>query len=99
VTARLPAETEAEFMAKVIDWAKLRGWKVYHPRLSKWSERGWPDLAMVRAPRLVLAELKSEKGTVTGPQQVWLDELGRCPAVEVHLWRPSDFDQMIETLR
>lgn len=44
----------------------------YHPMLSKWSERGWPDLTMVRVRRgirrLLFAELKSDRGQVT-PRQ------------------------------
>ena len=32
------------------------------------SERGWPDLALVRPPRFLLAELKTDKGMTTPSQ-------------------------------
>jgi hypothetical protein len=47
----------------------------------------------------VLVELKSEKGKVTPAQQHWLDLLGACPGLEVHVWRPSDWDGVTEILR
>jgi hypothetical protein len=67
--------------------------------LSKWSERGWPDLAMVRPPHLVFAELKSESGRVTVHQERWLALLAGCPGVETYLWRPSDLERISEVLR
>lgn len=86
-------------MAQVVDAARLFGWAAYHPFLSIHSPRGWPDLALCRPPRLVLAELKSEKGKTTPDQERWLELLGGCDGVEVFLWRPSDFDTVMEVLR
>ena len=83
----------------MLQLAGIMRWRAYHPALSKWSERGWPDVALVRPPRFILAELKSDKGKVTPQQQEWLDDLARCPGVEVWLWRPSDFEQIVEILR
>ena len=94
----LPAITEAEFQRQVIDLAHILGWVVYHPMLSKWSERGWPDLSMVRPPRLVFAELKRESGKTTEHQDRWLALLGATCA-EVYLWRPSDLDGIATILR
>jgi hypothetical protein len=94
-----PPLTERDFMRQVLDLGTILGWSIYHPALSKWSERGWPDLAMVRPPRLVLAELKRENGKTTEPQDRWLGMLGACPGVEVFLWRPSDLDRIVEILR
>jgi hypothetical protein len=73
------------------------GWRVFHPFLSKWSERGWPDLSMARPPRLVFAELKAEKGRLTPVQEEWL-ELLRGGGAEAYCWRPSDFDTICEVL-
>lgn len=86
-------------MAQVVDLARLRGWATYHPFLSIHSPRGWPDLVLCRPPRLVLAELKSEKGKVSPDQERWLEMLGACDGVEAFLWRPSDFDRIVEVLR
>ncbi len=95
----LPALTEREFQRQVMDLAGILGWTVYHSALSKWSERGWPDLAMVRPPRFVLAELKRETGRTTVHQDRWLALLRDCPGVETYLWRPSDLDAVADLLR
>ena len=34
---------EKDFQKQVLELAKLYRWHAYHPALSKWSERGWPD--------------------------------------------------------
>ena len=36
--------SEKDFQRQVLELAKLYRWHAYHPALSKWSERGWPDL-------------------------------------------------------
>ena len=64
-SAALRDVTEKEFMRQVSDLARIFGWRVYHPWLSIHSERGWPDLALVKPPRLILAELKRENGRVS----------------------------------
>ena len=97
--ATLPAITEKDFQRQVTDLAAMLGWTWYHPALSKWSERGWPDLALVRPPRLLFAELKRETGKTTPHQDRWLALLGACPGVEVHTWRPSQLQQIAEVLR
>lgn len=91
--------TEREWTRQVQDLAALYRWKTFHPWLSIRSERGWPDLALVRPPRLVLAELKTDKGKTTPSQDEWLALLGACPGIEVHVWRPSDFNAVVEVLR
>ena len=98
-TSRLPSITERDFQRQVLDLAGILGWTVYHPMLSKWSERGWPDLAMVRPPRFVLAELKRESGKTSPDQDRWLAMLGACPGIEVYLWRPSDIETVATVLR
>jgi hypothetical protein len=95
----MPAITEREFQRQVTDLADLLGWAFYHPQLSKWSERGWPDLALVRPPRLVFAELKRESGKTTPHQDRWLGLLRGVPGVEVFLWRPSDLETIADVLR
>lgn len=90
--------TERQFQAQVIRLARLCGWRVqFH-----WSERhspaGWPDLALWRGSRFLLAELKTERGRVSAAQQRTIEELREC-GLEVHLWRPSQWDMIVETLR
>jgi hypothetical protein len=49
--------------------------------------------------RLILAELKTDRGKVTPHQAEWLELLGACPGVETYLWRPADFDTIAEVLK
>lgn len=96
---QLPAVTEAQFQRQVIDLARIFGWQHYHPTLSRWSARGWPDLVLCRPPRLLLAELKRENGKSTPEQDAWLALLRACPGVETYLWRPSDLIVIAAILR
>lgn len=82
--------TEKVFMEQVIAYARLVGWKVYHPWISVRSEPGWPDVAMVRGGRLVVAELKSLTGKLTPAQEEWLGALGAVPCCEVYIWYPTE---------
>jgi hypothetical protein len=93
------AETEKEWAQVVADYARLCGWARFHPFLSIHSPSGWPDETFCRPPRLVVAELKSEKGKLTAAQRRWLDLLGACPPLEVYVWRPSDWPQVQAVLR
>lgn len=100
---KAPPLTEKAFQRQVVELAKLLGWRCYHPFLSKWSERGFPDLTLVRGQRLVFAELKTDHGKVSSFQAEWqglLAEVSRGnPGVEVYLWRPADFDAIQAALR
>ena len=93
---KLPPQTEKDFQAQVVEMAQDMGWLVYHPYDSRNSQKGYPDLTMVRKERVIWAELKSEYGAVTAEQRLWLDAL---PTGQVFVWRPSDWDTIVETLR
>jgi len=84
-------ETEAGWLEVVRSFATLHHWRTYHTRNSKGSDAGFPDLVCVRGPRLVFAELKTEKGRVTREQTLWLDDLAAVGAhVRATLWSPPD---------
>lgn len=89
--------SEAAFQAQVIEYAKGRGWQVYHPYDSRKSQAGYPDLTLWRE-RLVFAELKAETGETTAAQEKCIEEL-RAAGQEVYLWRPSDMAAIVEVLR
>jgi hypothetical protein len=100
---------ETDFQSAVIEAAQFLGWRVAHFRAGR-TANGWrtpvagdgagfPDLVLVRGPRLVVAELKSHRGQVTSRQQLWLDDLVAVPGIEVHVWRPDDWTQIENTLR
>lgn len=91
--------TEKEFLRQVRDLAKIYHWRFYHPFLSKWSERGYPDITLIRPPRLIFAELKTDKGVMTDSQKEWADLLKECDGIEYYLWRPSDFEEIVKILQ
>ena len=53
---------------------------------------GFPDLVLLRPPRLVFAELKGPRGKVQHDQALWLNGLEVVPYVEQYLWRPKDWE-------
>ena len=90
---------EAALLAKVRRCAREQGYLTYHTYSSRKSEEGYPDLTLVRPGRLIFAELKSTRGKVTREQHLWLDMLQRSvPQVEVEIWRPSDYEKIVQTL-
>ena len=98
--------TEAEFLAQVLQLAKLRGWRTAHFRpartASGWRTpvqgdgKGFPDLLMIRGARLVVAELKRDrKAKLTTEQAEWFWAWERMPlssGVRVCVWTPSDWE-------
>lgn len=100
--------TEAQFQRVVIAYAKDRGWLVQHvpPAPVRGSKHvtptqghvGFPDLVLVREPRVIFAELKGAGGP-TEMQQIWLNRLSRCPGVESFLWWPRDWPAVRAALR
>ena len=106
--------TEGEFQQQVEGLAKLLSWRFYHTRDSRRSNAGFPDLVMVRRNRLIFAELKTDakSSQPTAAQAEWLSslrvvaeyaQLARTDPslrpIEVCVWRPSDWDGIVETLR
>jgi len=95
--------TEKQLEQQVKELAKLFGWKCYHPFLSKWSVKGFPDITLVRenedgTASLLFLELKSGKGKVSEEQREWLDILGKVPGVIAKCVYPHDFDEIVELL-
>ena len=99
--------TEDEWRDQVIDVAHTFGWSVAYFRPAR-TERGWRtpvgadgkgwlDLTLVRE-RVIFAGLKRETGELEPEQEEWKLRLeGACQ--EVYVWRPSDVDEVIATLR
>ena len=105
------SQTETEFMSQVMELAHLRGWRAHHTRPA-WTSKGWrspiqgdpgfPDLVLVRKcgkhVRVIIAELKSEKGRLTGEQKAWLRLLEGCKGVEAYIWRPKMWEDILSIL-
>lgn len=92
-------QSERHLQARILEAARALKWKAYHTYDSRKSAPGFPDLVLVRPPRLIYAELKSEKGKLTAEQELWLGTLGLVPGVETYCWRPADLQEAILTLR
>ena len=95
--ALIAAITEAQWQTVITEYAKIRGWIIWHDYDSRKNQAGLPDLIMVRGPRLVFAELKTMKGRIRPHQRVWLDALQQTPA-EVYTWRPNQWHEVQATL-
>ncbi len=112
--------SEVEFQRTVMEMAKALGWRVYHNRKTARRRRdgsivhhtsysgdgGFPDLVLARAGKIIIAELKSERGKPSGDQVLWFTALGGLgdanafsDLVGVYLWKPSDMDKIEERLR
>lgn len=83
--------TEKDLQSNVLELARLRAWRAYHTYDSRRSQKGFPDLVLLKPPRLIFAELKVGKKRPTAEQRAWLDELDECPEVEAYLWYESDW--------
>ena len=83
---------EGDFQAHLIELAKLHGWRHYHTHNSRHSPAGFPDLVLVRPPRLIFAELKAGRRKPTDAQREWLSDLERIPKIETYVWYPEDLN-------
>jgi hypothetical protein len=103
MTAPAPATTETAFTSKVVDYAKLRGWRIYHAlpgqaRAGRWvtgtqGHVGFPDIVAVRDRRVVVAELKVGRNKASAPQTAWLEAF-MAANVETYLWLPADWPEI-----
>ena len=78
----------------------------YHTRKSTGSTPGWPDDAIVHpegdiggGSTLFLWELKTATGQVSPAQRRWLEALEKVTRVEVGVYRPCDWEIILEKLR
>jgi len=93
----LPPESEESFQRRVLEFARLMGWSLrYHTFDSRKSAPGFPDLVLVRAPRVVFAECKTDYAPkeLVGAQRLWMHELLRCPGIEYYIFRPRNWQEI-----
>lgn len=72
-----PPIREKDLREQIRSLVKIYGWRMAFTQYSLRSPKGFPDLVLVRAPRLIFAELKSEVGKTTPEQDAWLADLRR----------------------
>lgn len=97
---------EQTFTDGVKRYAIRGGFLAYHTLRSQGSDPGFPDLILLRPPRLVIAELKMPGGVFSDWQQAWLygfevvaQLAGPHLSVEVYRWFPEDMPRIEEILR
>ena len=99
---------EGAFQQAVANLARACGWRVAHFRPVRVQRRdgsiyhetpvaldakGWPDLVLVRASKVLVRELKGERGDLKPEQVEWLEALA-AGGLDVGVWRPSDWPQI-----
>lgn len=89
--------SEKGFLQTVREYAGVKGWLIYHTHNSQRSERGFPDLVLVRGDKLLFLELKSEKGRVSPAQSHWIDCLHDAGQLAM-VFRPHDWDTLVAIL-
>ena len=90
--------TEAQWQNTVVEAAQLLGWWVFHDHDSRKNQAGFPDLVLIRPPRVMFLELKRETGKLTTAQGEVLGLREDCPGVEVEVARPSNWSSLVEWL-
>jgi hypothetical protein len=107
VRPRTPLMLEADWKSRVLDAAKLFGWRYAHFRPARTAQgwrtafeghAGFPDLVLLRPPRLLLVELKRDGKQPTDEQAEWLQQFSRVPGVEAYCWRPAMWQDVYLTL-
>lgn len=97
--------TEDELQDAIIQAAALLGWRVHHDRRSDLARTqghvGFPDLVMAKDQRVLILELKDEKGRISQDQLAWMLAFGgqtvaqaseRTPATDGGAAYPSSID-------
>lgn len=120
--------TERQLQKAIIGTAEMLGWRVCHfdasvkivnkrgggkTYVGDKQAKGFPDLVLVRPPRLMFVELKGHSTRIDDEQIDWLRDLTACanfineaagaekgkPILEVYIWRPNDWESEVITRR
>lgn len=87
---------EKDLQKNVFDLAHDLGFLIFHVYDSRlacagYVDPGFPDAILVKAGRIIAAELKKETGKVSLNQAQWLTELAWLGRVETYVFRPHDW--------
>lgn len=83
--------SEKALQANITRQAKFMRWHVYHTWNSLHSQRGFPDLLMLKDGRGLAVELKREGADLPDEQRAWLEEFAKVRGFDAYCWRPSDW--------
>jgi hypothetical protein len=100
--------SEQEFTDQVLQLAGLYRWRTFHVRPGRTANgwrtpvqgdgKGFPDLLLLRGGRIVVAELKVGTRQTTVEQDDWL-AAWEATGAEVFVWRPCNWNQIVEVLK
>ena len=95
-------KNEKRFTESVIKCARQFGWLVHHVPYYSQKARpypGFPDILLIKTGHAPLfAELKMPNGKLSPAQEVWAMTLKIMPEVNYYIWRPKDWDKIIDIL-
>lgn len=101
--------TGSQLQEQIIDLAHICGWTVAHfrPALTKHGYRtpvsadgkGWPDLFLVKPPRMVVFECKSQYEKLSPEQEKWMSLFKECLGENARVVRFSDWDEIEKILK
>jgi len=94
----IPGESEKHFQAEVTRFCKAVHARVYFTQRSKGSPEGWPDLIILKPPFMRIRELKTNTGGLSLPQRETIDLIKACTQFDVDVWRPRDWQRIVEEL-
>jgi hypothetical protein len=87
--------TKREFILTVAELGRSLDYLVH---ITWNSPQGYPNLTLVKAPRVIFAECERDTPALIAPQRQWLDTLDACPGVERYIWHPGDMPAIREIL-
>lgn len=96
-----PRTAEGTLQERCEEVARGYGWLVHHNADSRRADAGLPDLVMVSpvlpdgSTVLGLLELKTEVGTPSDIQQLWLDRLALGKVLVVGVLTPSQWSRFV----
>ena len=92
--AVMAAMTEAEFQGWIVRLAIAHGWQrelIYHTHDSSKSQRGFPDLVLVKGRKVRFWELKVKPNTASIAQAEWIDVL-RAAGMDAAVLYPEQWE-------
>jgi hypothetical protein len=92
------AMTERQLQDAIIGAAQRLGYLVYHVYDSRRSVPGFPDLVLLKGQKMLVLELKTDKGRVRPEQHVWLQAFMQA-GVTAKIIRPADLDDVLAELQ
>lgn len=91
-----PPVTERDFQSAVVAYLQMHGWLVFHDHDSRRNAAGFPDTVAVHPTRrkLLLVELKAQKGRHRPEQLAWLKALDDVETIYTGTWKPGDWTEI-----